>query len=228
MRGAIPLDTNNGFHLRSPHPLVDAVPGVYREAWLDELARYPQQEPFGLRFLSAFDALLAPLLATLDNLDAYLDPATTPEDFLMWLGEWVAVNVDETWDEDRRRALVARGAELYRRRGTAAGLKEHLEIHTGRKVVISESGETAWSLKPGTPPPGRAQPLVVVTMVVEDPKAVDRAELDAVIAAAKPAHVPHRLDLITPATRVPRPMPRPRPAPGSPPPEPEPEPAPAT
>lgn len=217
MRGAIPSGSENGFHLRSPHPLVDAVPGVYREAWLDELARYPQQEPFGLRFLGAFDSLLAPLLATLDNLDAYLDPATTPEDFLAWLGEWVAVSVDETWGEDRRRAFVARGAELYRRRGTAAGLKEHLEIHTGRKVEVTENGATAWSAKPGTSLPGRAQPLVVVTMVVDDPKAVDRTKLEAVIAAAKPAHVPHRLDIVAAATRAPKPKPRPSTEPGPPP-----------
>lgn len=209
MRGAIPSGSENGFHLRSPHPLVDAVPGVYREAWLDELTRYPQQEPFGLRFLGAFDSLLAPLLATIDNLDAYLDPATTPEDFLAWLGEWVAVSVDETWDEDRRRAFVARGAELYRRRGTAAGLKEHLEIHTGRKVQVTENGATAWSAKPGTSLPGRAQPLVVVTMVVDDPKAVDRTKLEAVIAAAKPAHVPHRLDIVAATKGAPKPKPRP-------------------
>ncbi len=217
MRGAIPSGSENGFHLRSPHPLVDAVPGVYREAWLDELARYPQREPFGLRFLGAFDTLLAPLLATLDNLDAYLDPATTPEDFLAWLGEWVAVSVDETWDEDRRRAFVARGAELYRRRGTAAGLKEHLEIHTGRKVEVTENGATAWSAKPGTSLPGRAQPLVVVTMVVDDPKAVDRTKLEAVIAAAKPAHVPHRLDIVAAATRAPKPKARPSSEPAPPP-----------
>lgn len=213
MRGAIPPGSENGFRLRSPHPLVDAVPSVYREAWLDELAKYPKQEPFGLRFLSAFDALLAPLLATLDNIDAYLDPATTPEDFLAWLGTWVAVDVDETWDEERRRAFVARGAELYRRRGTAAGLKEHLEIHTGRKVEITENGASAWSAKPGSALPGRAQPQLVVTLVVDDPKAVDRAELDAVIAASKPAHVPHRLDIVTAASRAPRPKPRPAPPP---------------
>jgi len=213
VRGGIPPGSENGFHLRSPHALVDAVPGVYREAWLDELARYPQQEPFGQRFLGAFDSLLAPLLSTLDNLDAYLDPATTPEDFLAWLGEWVAVSVDETWEQDRRRAFVARGAELYRRRGTAAGLKEHLEIHTGRKVEITENGATAWSVKPGSPPPGRAQPQVVVTLVVDDPNALDRAELDAVIAASKPAHVPHRLDIVTAASRAPKPKPRATPSP---------------
>jgi len=225
VRGGIPPGSENGFRLRSPHPLVDAVPGVYREAWLDELARYPQQEPFGLRFLGAFDSLLAPLLATLDNMDAYLDPAMTPEDFLAWLGEWVAVTVDETWEEDRRRAFVARGAELYRRRGTAAGLKEHLEIHTGRKVEITENGATAWSAKPGSPPPGRAQPLVVVTMVVDDPKSIDRTELEAVIAAAKPAHVPHRLDIVTAASRAPKPKARSTPEPG-PTPDPAPDPGP--
>jgi phage tail-like protein len=33
--------------------------------------------------------VLAPVVATIDCLGAYLDPALTPEDFLRWLGGWV-------------------------------------------------------------------------------------------------------------------------------------------
>ena len=41
--------------------------------------------------IDAFDVLLAPVFASIDNFDCYLDPALTPEDFLPWLASWVGV-----------------------------------------------------------------------------------------------------------------------------------------
>ena len=60
--------------LISPHPLADALPALF------------QEDGFTQRFMSAFDAALAPVFATLDNLPTYFDPWLTPPDFLEWLG----------------------------------------------------------------------------------------------------------------------------------------------
>jgi phage tail-like protein len=195
-RGHVVPDAQRDFRLVSPHPLAATLPGVYREAWIDDRARDPGAEPFGPRFLAAFDDLLAPILSTIDNLDAYLDPGTTPEDFLGWLGEWVAATVDETWAEGGRRAFVSAAAELYRRRGTAAGLKAHIEIHTGATVEVIENGASAWSATPGGKIPGTVRPLVVVRVAVDDPAKVDKRKLEALVQAAKPAHVPHRVEVV--------------------------------
>lgn len=191
------------FALVNPHPLAETLPGVYREAWLDERRR-TAREPFGTRFIAAFDDVLAPILATLDNLPAYLDADTTPEDFLHWLGEWVAASVDAGWPEDRRRAFVGQAAELYRRRGTAAGLRDHVQVYTGGLVEVVENGASSWSPKPEGKLPGTPEPVVVVRVTVDDPESIDRTRLEAMVHASKPAHVVHRVEVMGTAQRASR------------------------
>jgi phage tail-like protein len=176
---------------------------VYRDAWIEERRR-TAREPFGRRFISALDTVLAPVLATLDNLDAYLDADTTPEDFLVWLGLWVAAPVDNGWGEDRRRAFVGQAAELYRRRGTAAGLRDHVQIHTGGTVEIIENGASSWSATPDAKVPGSPEPVVVVRVTVDDPDSIDRTKLDALVHASKPAHVVHRVEVVGAGQRAAR------------------------
>ncbi len=192
-----------GAALANPHPLAETLPGVYRDSWIDERRR-TAREPFGPRFIAAFDDVLAPILATLDNLDAYLDADTAPEDFLVWLGEWVAASVDAGWTEDRRRAFVGQAAELYRRRGTAAGLHDHLQIVTGGVVEIVENGASSWSARSDGKLPGSPEPVVVVRVTVDDPGSIDRARLDALVHASKPAHVVHRVEVFGTAQRASR------------------------
>ena len=77
--------------------------------------------------------MLAPVLSTIDNLDAYLDPWLTPPDFLDWLAGWFGLELDATWPEERRRALVANALELGRWRGTVIGLALLVELYTGER-----------------------------------------------------------------------------------------------
>jgi phage tail-like protein len=208
MRGAVSTfesgtRDDDAFELLNPHPLADTLPGVYRDAWIDERRR-TAREPFGTRFIAALDEVLAPILATLDNLDAYLDPDTTPEDFLVWLGEWVAASVDAGWGEDRRRAFVGQAAELYRRRGTATGLRDHVQIHTGGLVEVVENGASSFSPKPDAKLPGSPEAVVVVRVIVDDPDEIDRAKLERLVHASKPAHVVHRVEVVAAAPRASR------------------------
>ena len=155
-----------------------------------------QDDPFAQSLVGALDTVLAPVVATLDNLDTYLDPYLTPDDFLVWLGTWVGVTVDDSWTSERRREAVARAVELYRLRGTATGLAAQIEIHTGGTVEIIENGGTAWSIDPGGELPGSPKAQVVVRVHVDDPKSVDAARVEALVAAAKPAHVEHRVEIV--------------------------------
>jgi phage tail-like protein len=184
MRGSVP-------GLVSPHPLGRALPAVY------------QEDQFAQALLAALDEVLAPVFSTLDNFDAYLDPHLAPDDFVNWLGTWVGITIDETWDADRRREVVARAVELYRLRGTAAGLGQQVEIHTGGTVEIIENGGSAWSIDAGGELPGNPTPLVVVRVHVDDPKAIDPSRLDDLVAAAKPAHVEHRVEIVKRGARSP-------------------------
>ncbi len=183
MRGDIP-------GLGTPHPMGPALPALYQD---DDLVQ---------RVLDGLDRVLAPVISTIDNFDSYLDPALAPDDFLAWLAGWVGIALDEGWDEARRRMIVARAVELYRLRGTAAGLAGQVEIQTGGSVEIVENGATGWSVDPGGELPGSPEPLVVVRVTVPDPKAIDTQRLDAMVAAAKPAHVTHRIEIVKGAAKA--------------------------
>ena len=62
--------------LPSPRPLALMLPALL------------QGDDFCVRFTEGLDPVLAPVFSTIDNLDAYTDPATTPSDFLTWLAGW--------------------------------------------------------------------------------------------------------------------------------------------
>ena len=177
MRGLVP-------GLVSPHPIGPTLPGLY------------QDDAFAERFIGAFDEVVAPVFASLDALEAYLDPLLAPEDFLEWLAGWVGVALDQTWPIERGRAFVASAVELFRLRGTATGLAAHVAILSGGEVEIVESGAAAWSSQADAALPGQAAPELLVRIKVADPAALDATRLDALIAAAKPAHVPHRVEVV--------------------------------
>jgi phage tail-like protein len=178
--------------LASPHPLGERVPALYLE------------DRFALGLLEALDEVLAPVLGCLDNLDAYLDPDLAPEDFLQWLGGWLGLVLDDSWPLEKRRASVREATALHRVRGTSVGLAAYVWLLTGAHVEIIESGATAYSTMPDAALPGSpAFELVVRLRLPEGASGVEVARLDALIAAAKPAHVVHRLELVDTATRAP-------------------------
>jgi phage tail-like protein len=170
--------------LSSPHPFGEQLPGLYRD------------DEFTQRFTQAFDEVLAGAMQVLDCLPAYLDPALAPDDFLEWVGSWVGAAPDATWPLERRRAFVASATELFRARGTAAGLAAHVAIFTGGEVEIAEPGAAGWSHEAGAAIPAGTSPDLFIRIRVKDPKSVSPARLDALVAASKPAHVPHRVEIV--------------------------------
>jgi len=170
--------------LASPAPMGPTLPGLY------------QEDPFTQNFISAFDDALAPVMSTIDNFSAYLDPALTPEDFLDWLAGWVGVLLDETWPIERRRAFIAIASQLYKTRGTAAGLAAQVRLFTASEVKIEESGGSAWSPTADAEAPGTPDFSVTVRVTAPAKGKIDAARLDALVAAAKPAHVKHSVEIV--------------------------------
>lgn len=163
--------------LPSPHPIGAGLPAMY------------QEDEFVQRFTAGLDEVLAPVLLTLDCLDAYLDPGTAPVDFLDWLAGWLAVPVDPGWSVELRRRLVAEAVELHRWRGTRRGLEIAVRLQTGGDVEVTDTGGVTWSATTGSPVPPPEAPQVMVRVRVDDPDTVDRRRLAEVVAAQTPAHV---------------------------------------
>lgn len=172
--------------LASPHPLEPALPAMLRG------------EDFLERFTAALDDVLAPALCSLDNLAAYLDPELAPEDFLAWLGSWLGMALDEDWPLDRRRTMVAHAAALYERRGTISGLADLVALYTGARPEIVEGGGVSWSATPGGSLPGTGSTTIVVRARFDgnQPTDADVARLEGLVAAAKPAHLQHTVEVL--------------------------------
>jgi phage tail-like protein len=169
--------------LASPHPIGEHLPGLYRD------------DAFTQRFTAAFDEVLAGADQVLDCFPAY---GTRP----LHRGlpgvdrELGRRDPDGTWPLERRRAFVASATELFRMRGTAAGLAAHVAIFTGGEVEIAEPGAAGWSRDAGAAVPAGSSPDLFIRVRVKDPKAVPAARLEALVAASKPAHVPHRVEIV--------------------------------
>jgi hypothetical protein len=64
------------------------------------------------------------------------------------------------------------------------------------EVEISDSGGTAWSQQPNSPLPGSSEAYLAVKLIPLQGAEIDPATADAVVAAAKPAHVRHSVEIV--------------------------------
>ncbi len=180
---------------------IRSLPGIYQDT--DE-----EQADFLKRFLAVQQHVLLQTEEKLESIHTFFDPRETPEGFLPWLGSWVAMALHEGWSERRLREIIYRAVELYKLRGTAAGLKLALSLFA---EVDAEIDEFKW------PYPGfvvgqhavighqstLARPVFATQcFVVRIPAArseVGREKLrtvHAVVETEKPAHAYYALEFL--------------------------------
>ncbi|MFD2416390.1 phage tail protein [Amycolatopsis pigmentata] len=172
--------------LPSRHPLGERLPGLYAT------------DGFTQRFVAGLDTVLAPVLSTLDNLPAYLDPRLTPEDFLPWLASWVAADFGPDWPAELRRRAVALAVELHRWKGTRRGLADRLWVYLGVRVRVLDGAGATWSNRPGSALPGEALEEAVVQVWPGVPgRPVDPDRVAALVAEACPIHLTCRVEVLS-------------------------------
>ena len=93
---------------------------------------------FLARLLSLFQSLFSGVEYEIDSLAALFDPQATPKSFLAWLAGCMGLDLDDNWDEQKQRQIIARIFELSGRRGTPAGLRESLRLFLGVDATIEE------------------------------------------------------------------------------------------
>jgi phage tail-like protein len=170
--------------LTSPCPVRATLPAVFDEDW------YTQQ------ICAALDEVLAPVFTTLDSLPAYFDPATAPSDMLDWLSGWIGVAFNGHENEEERRELIRAGAELLPWRGTVRGVRQALRAVYATDPEIIDSGGTGCATESGSQPPGSQDVSLFVRLTVPNPDDIDIRRLHRLVLSLKPAHVPHRLEVV--------------------------------
>ncbi|MEX0789176.1 MAG: phage tail protein [Actinomycetota bacterium] len=172
--------------LLSPHPLGHLLPGIYFE------------DGFIQRFTQGLDSVFSSLLSTLDNLESYFDPDLSPADFIDWLSGWVGLAGEPADTVEARREMIKRAVEIYRLRGTVQGLTEHIALAFGITPEIRETGGVSTSTTSRSALPGSEEAELVVILRVPDPASFNRSALDGFVRANKPAHLPHRIEVLAP------------------------------
>ncbi len=174
-------------------PIADAPPGVpeFVSSYLEYLPALYRDDPFMGRFLLIFEHVLSPIERTVDNIPWYFDPGLAPREFLPWLAQWVGLMMDERWPEDRRRAVIAGAAELYRWRGTRRGLRAFLKLYVDVDPEIVEP--TARQVAAD-----RGQAFrFAVRITLPAGRSVDAALVEDIIELEKPAWAAYSVEIIT-------------------------------
>ncbi|GAB4144586.1 MAG: phage tail protein [Cyanobacteria bacterium J069] len=112
--------------LRPPSPYLSFLPALYREV------------DFVGRFLAIIEQAFDPVVQTMDEVWAYLDPLTAPEALLPFLAHWIGWTIDPRWDTQQQRRLIRNAVTLYRWHGTRRGLRFYLHLYTG--LPLDEEG----------------------------------------------------------------------------------------
>lgn len=103
---------------------------------------------FPKRFLALFESLFDDTERTIEDLPSIFDPVVVPTPLLQWLAGWLALDLDEDWDEATMRREIANAFANYAKRGTPAGLRAALRQYAGVETHIVEPILNAawWSL----------------------------------------------------------------------------------
>ncbi|MEU9704460.1 phage tail protein [Streptomyces sp. NPDC047981] len=170
--------------LGSPYSLVQLLPAVY------------QDDPFTVRLTAGWDDVIAPVINTLDCIEAYVDPWLTPADFLVWLADRMGTQLDEDWPLERKRAATAHAVQGHRTRGTVGGLRSRVALAAGGEVELLDSGGVFTSAAPETPFPEGLPSVAVIRIIVEREQDADLVDLEALVQECVPAHVPYRMEVV--------------------------------
>ena len=80
------------------------------------------------RFLANTEGTFTVLEGQIAQVQTLLDVDTTHKEYLDWLAGWFGVILDPDWDEARRRLFLRYAIDLFRQRGTPAGLLRALRL----------------------------------------------------------------------------------------------------
>ena len=101
----------------------------YLRQYLPDVYQYDEiSASFTDRFLANVEGSFTTLEGSIAQVQMLLDVDTTHKEYLEWLADWFGVILDPDWDEARRRLFLRYAIDLFRQRGTPAGLLRALRL----------------------------------------------------------------------------------------------------
>ena len=169
-------------NIRTKAAYLNFMPSIYHD---DELMG---------RMLMLFESILSPLEERVKHIHYYFDPLVTPPELLAWLSAWVGMLMTGDLTEKQQRWLIRKAVLLFKMRGTAQQLREFLEIVTGARVEINDTGADTPDtfLVTVCAPPLSAN--LSESERIEQKKLLEH-RVRAIIDNEKPAHTSYQLNI---------------------------------
>jgi phage tail-like protein len=104
--------------------LREYLPAVYR----DDAA----SASFFDRYLANVEGTYTTLEGRIENVQTLFDTRSAPVEYLEWLAGWFGVSLDFTWSEETRRLFLSHAPQMFRERGTCAGLVRAIRLALDR------------------------------------------------------------------------------------------------
>jgi len=121
------------------------LPAIYRSAEKNLPSSLPgasacpaMGREFLARLLSLFESFFGGVEHEIASFPSLFDPQAAPASFLAWLAGCLGFDLDDNWDEQKQRQMIAQIFRLSGQRGTAAGLRESLRLFAGVEATIEE------------------------------------------------------------------------------------------
>jgi len=92
------------------------------------------------RYLSVFESEFVDIEEEIERMTRFMDPEGVPNEYLSWLGSWLAIEFDDEWPAEAKREFLSRAPTLFRLRGTKEGMRRTIRLYL-RHV---ESPNTDW------------------------------------------------------------------------------------
>jgi len=106
----------------------------------EQFGRAGAHDSFLERYLSVFESEFVGIEAEIEGITGYMDPEGVPNEYLSWLGSWLAVEFDERWPAAAKREFLARAPTLFKLRGTREGLRRTMRLYLDHV----ETPDTSW------------------------------------------------------------------------------------
>jgi phage tail-like protein len=127
-----PVEGNELRLVISGKSYLDFLPNIYRQY-------DTRQGEFLKRFLWLMKHPQMQIDRTIKDIHTYFEPFNTPKKFLPYLASVLALVLDESWNEAKKRELIANIVRIYKLRGTPRGLALYLKIYTESEPEIIEN-----------------------------------------------------------------------------------------
>jgi len=124
--------------------------------------------------MSIFEDIAGGVQDRIDDIEHCFDPSVAPLSMVRWLGSWMGVEIDSSFDPVVQRLLVSATGRSLSLRGTPRGMRQLVADLTGGDVIVKDEG--------GVIGPADAVPSgVTITVYAETTGKLTEAQLHGVI-----------------------------------------------